>query len=61
MSRIEKVKKLDKMQRHLKDKKSSMGGETMHKQTRDDMWVSSLFTKTRATTPRAMQVHVRKR
>ena len=37
-----------------------MGGETTNDQTRDDLWMSALFTKTRATTPWAMQMHVRK-
>ena len=51
MTRIEKVKKLDKMQRHAKERKRSMGGETTNDQTRDDMWKIALFTKTPTTTP----------
>ena len=41
--------------------KRSMVGERTNDQTRDDMWMSALFTKTRAKSPWAMQVHVRKR
>ena len=37
-----------------------MGGETTNDQTRDDIWMNALLTKTRATTPWAMQAHVRK-
>ena len=34
----------------LEREKRSMGGETTHNQTLDDMWMK-LFSKTRASTP----------
>ena len=40
------VKRLDKMWR-----KRSMDGETTNDQTRDDVWMSAPYSKTRAATP----------
>ena len=59
MSRIEKVKKLDKMYRHSKERKSSMGGETTHNQTHGDMWMNMFLQDTSCDTL-SHAVHVNK-
>ena len=40
MTRIEEMKRMDKRQRHSKERKRSMGGETTNDLTHDGMWMS---------------------
>ena len=47
---MEKVNKLDKMLRHSKERKRSMGGETTNGQTRDDMWMKMILQDTSKVT-----------